>query len=64
MKKNPILLFVPGNRKEFFEKVAKFQPDAIIIDLEDSLAVNLKEPVRGEIAELIPKLDVECVIVG
>jgi len=62
MKKNPILLFVPGNRREFLEKASKYQPDAIIIDLEDSLAINLKEKVRGEIAEFIPKLDVECMV--
>jgi citrate lyase subunit beta / citryl-CoA lyase len=63
VKKNPILLFIPGNRKEFFEKVGKYQPDAIIIDLEDALAVNLKEPVRGEMAELIPTLAMEDIIV-
>ena len=63
MKKNPILLFVPGNRRDFLEKASKYQSDAMIIDLEDALAINLKEKVRGEIAELIPKLDLECVIV-
>jgi len=62
VKKNPLLLFVPANRREFFEKVAKYQPDAIIIDLEDSLARNLKEKVRGEIAEIIPTLAVESIV--
>jgi citrate lyase subunit beta/citryl-CoA lyase len=62
MKKNPILLFVPGNRRDFLEKASKYQPDAVIIDLEDALAINLKEKVRWEIAELIPKLDVECIV--
>jgi citrate lyase subunit beta/citryl-CoA lyase len=62
MKKNPVLLFVPGNRKEFFEKVAKYQPDAIIIDLEDAVAIHLKEQVRLEIAEVIPKMDTECIV--
>ncbi|TRZ76912.1 MAG: CoA ester lyase [Deltaproteobacteria bacterium] len=62
MRKNPILLFVPGNRTDFLEKASKYQSDAIIIDLEDALAINLKEKVRWEIAELIPKLDVECIV--
>jgi citrate lyase subunit beta/citryl-CoA lyase len=62
MKKNPVLLFVPGNRKEFFEKAAKYQPDAIIIDLEDAVAIHLKEQVRAEVAEIIPKMDTECIV--
>ncbi len=62
MKRNPILLFVPGNRREFVEKASKYSPDAIIIDLEDALAIHLKEKVRWEVAELIPKLDVACVV--
>lgn len=62
MKKNPLLLFVPGNRREFLEKAAKYEADAIIVDLEDAVANQLKEKVRGEIAEIIPKLGVECVV--
>jgi citrate lyase subunit beta/citryl-CoA lyase len=62
MKRNPILLFIPGNRREFMEKASKYSPDAIIIDLEDALAIHLKEKVRWEVAELIPKLDVECTV--
>src|SRR5512134_3589916 len=62
MNQHPILLFIPGNRREFMEKASKYQPDAIVIDLEDALAKDLKEKVRREIADLIPKLDVECVV--
>ena len=62
MKKNPVLLFVPGNRREFLEKAAKYQPDAIIIDLEDAVAIHLKEKVRWEVAEHIPKMDTECIV--
>lgn len=62
MKKNPVLLFIPGNRREFVEKAAKYEPDAIIIDLEDAVAIHLKEKVRLEVAELIPTLAVECIV--
>ncbi len=62
MNRYPILLFTPANRREFMEKAPKYHPDAIIIDLEDALAVDLKEKVRGEVSELIPKLDVECIV--
>ncbi len=62
MKKNPVLLFVPGNRREFLEKAAKYEPDAIIIDLEDAVAIQLKEKVRWEIAEHIPKMDAGCIV--
>lgn len=62
MNKNPILLFTPANRREFMEKASKYHPDAIIIDIEDALAVDLKEKVRREITDLIPKLDVECIV--
>jgi len=62
MKKNPVLLFIPGNRREFLEKAAKYEPDAVIIDLEDAVAIHLKEKVRLEIAEFIPKLGMECIV--
>lgn len=62
MNKHPILLFTPANRREFMEKASKYHPDAIIIDLEDALAVDLKEKVRREITDIIPTLDVECIV--
>lgn len=62
MKKHSILLFTPGNRMEFIEKAAKYRPDAIIIDLEDAVPIHLKEKVRGQIAEVIPTLDVHCLV--
>ncbi len=62
MDKHPILLFTPGNRREFIEKASKYHPDAIVIDLEDALAKDLKEKVRREIADLIPKLAVKCIV--
>ncbi len=62
MNKHPILLFTPANRREFIEKASQYDPDAIVIDLEDALAKDLKEKSRREIADLIPKLDVECIV--
>lgn len=62
MKKNPVMLFVPGNRKEFLEKAARFEPDAVIIDLEDAVAIHLKEKVRGEVGEAIPTVAMPCIV--
>lgn len=62
MKRPLLTLYTPGNRKEFIEKGAKYNPDALIVDLEDAVPRDLKEKVRGEIAELIPKLGVPCLV--
>lgn len=44
------LLFVPGDRPERFDKAASSGADAIIIDLEDSVAHANKEKARNAIA--------------
>jgi citrate lyase subunit beta/citryl-CoA lyase len=62
MKKPLILLFTPGNRKDFIQKASKYRPDGIIVDLEDSVPIQLKEKVRGEIAAMIPTLDVKSFV--
>lgn len=62
MKKPLITLYTPGNRPEFFEKAAKYNPDAIIIDLEDAVPVHLKEKTRFEIAEILPHLNMGCLV--
>ena len=62
MKKPLITLYTPGNRKEFLEKAVNYDLDAIIVDLEDTVPINLKETVRWEVADLIPKLDVQCLV--
>jgi citrate lyase subunit beta / citryl-CoA lyase len=62
MTKPLITLYTPGNRKEFVEKGAKYNPDALIVDLEDAVPRDLKEKVRGEVTELIPKLGVPCLV--
>jgi len=45
------LLFVPGDRSERFEKAAASGADAIILDLEDSVAPERKAFAREAIAQ-------------
>lgn len=45
-------LFVPANRADRFEKAAASGADAIIVDLEDALAPDLKEAARGNLGGL------------
>jgi citrate lyase subunit beta/citryl-CoA lyase len=64
MTPKPLLirLFTPGNRMDLIEKAFKYNPDAIIIDLEDAVPIHLKEKTRREVARIIPQLDVECLV--
>jgi citrate lyase subunit beta/citryl-CoA lyase len=43
------LLFVPGNRPERFDKALASNPDAVVLDLEDSVPVAEKENARHSI---------------
>lgn len=56
MSKPLITLYVPGTREDMIQKATKYQPDAVIIDLEDTVPMNLKAETRGRIADLIPQL--------
>jgi citrate lyase subunit beta/citryl-CoA lyase len=47
------LLFVPGDRPERFAKAAASGADAIILDLEDSVALAGKEAARGAVADYL-----------
>ncbi|MBL0767594.1 CoA ester lyase [Sphingopyxis sp. DHUNG17] len=47
------LLFVPGDRPERFAKAAASGADAIILDLEDSVALANKEAARGHVADYL-----------
>lgn len=51
-----ITLFTPGNRPELFEKAQRFEPDTIVIDLEDSVPNQLKVKVRDDVAARLPGL--------
>jgi citrate lyase subunit beta / citryl-CoA lyase len=40
------LLFVPGQRERFYEKLREFGPDGVILDLEDAVAPDEKPAAR------------------
>lgn len=44
-------LFVPANRVERFEKALQTEADAVIIDLEDAVPVELKTSARGSLIQ-------------
>jgi citrate lyase subunit beta/citryl-CoA lyase len=45
------LLFVPGHRARFYEKLAEFRPDAVIVDLEDAVPPAEKPLAREMVRE-------------
>jgi citrate lyase subunit beta/citryl-CoA lyase len=45
------LLFVPGHRARFYEKLADFRPDAVIVDLEDAVPPAEKPLARATVRE-------------
>jgi citrate lyase subunit beta / citryl-CoA lyase len=45
------LLFVPGHRARFYEKLAEFRPDAVIVDLEDAVPPAEKPLARTMVRE-------------
>jgi citrate lyase subunit beta/citryl-CoA lyase len=45
------LLFVPGHRARFYEKLAEFRPDAVIVDLEDAVPPAEKALARTMVRE-------------
>lgn len=49
------LLFVPGDRPERFDKAASSGADAIILDLEDSVALSAKQKARDAVAEYLDR---------
>lgn len=54
---NPLItLYIPGTREDMILKSEKYEPDAIIIDLEDTVPMDLKAETRNQISDLIPKL--------
>ena len=52
-----ITLYVPGTRSDLVKKAAKYEPDVIIIDLEDTVPPAQKPEVREQISRLIPELE-------
>jgi len=53
------LLFVPGHKPDWISKAAAAEPDAIVLDLEDSVPENLKVQARTTVAESISRASAE-----
>ena len=47
------LLFVPGDRPERIKKALGLEVDALILDLEDSVAATMKDEARGHVAAIL-----------
>ena len=45
------LLFTPGNRLELLAKVGRWEPDVVVVDLEDAIPAGEKEAVRDRLGE-------------
>jgi len=53
-----VLLFVPGNRPERFEKAAASGADAVIVDLEDAVPASAKNEARSALRADFAKIPV------
>ena len=51
------LLFVPGSKPNWFDKIKNYGADAIILDLEDSVPYAKSKIARGDVARAIRDLD-------
>lgn len=49
-------LFVPGNRSERFEKAWASAADAVVLDLEDAVAIEDKSSARSAVCEFLARL--------
>ena len=56
MKPMRSLLFVPGHRGSWVEKAVASGVDGLILDLEDSVPLDLKEAARAEVARSIARV--------
>ena len=50
------ILFVPGNRPEWMDKAPKYNPDALILDLEDAVPIAEKKQTRLIVRDGIKRL--------
>lgn len=63
MSRKPLItLYTPGNRPDLIAKAPRYNPDAIILDLEDAVPVQLKEAVREELRNTIPTLTLPVLV--
>lgn len=49
-------LYVPGNKLDWMVKAPRYQPDALVLDLEDSVPPADKDAARERVAEAIDRL--------
>jgi citrate lyase subunit beta/citryl-CoA lyase len=56
MKLYRSILFVPGNRPDWMDKAPKYEPDALILDLEDAVPVAEKKEARAIVRAGIERL--------
>jgi len=57
------LLFAPGNHPRKVAKVGSFGADALVLDLEDAVAVGEKEPTRAAVRSALPTYERGLVMV-
>lgn len=50
------MLFIPGHKLDWVKNVARFSPDAVVLDLEDAVPHHLKEGARAITCEAIKVL--------
>ena len=50
------VMFVPGNREDWMRKAHQYGPDALILDLEDSVPEAEKEKARSLVAGMVDEL--------
>ena len=55
------LLFVPAIKKNWFEKIPSYGSDGVILDLEDSVPIQLKTEARANVEQAIPELSAKGV---
>jgi citrate lyase subunit beta / citryl-CoA lyase len=56
MKPIRTMLFIPGSKPKWFNNIAMCQSDTIILDLEDSVPINLKGDARRNVSKAITSL--------
>lgn len=56
MKAIRSMLYVPGHKRSWIEKVPTFGADVVVLDLEDSVPDHLKVEARGIVAEAVHSL--------
>ena len=49
-------LFVPGNKEAWMRKAPKYEADALILDLEDSVPSESKQEARTLIGKMVQEL--------